>query len=71
MQSQCSNMLANILPAYPPPQTHTHLTLGKGSKGQNPTFSEHGHVSYQIKWNRKCSNNKHIFCPYTHPQPLG
>ena len=27
-----------------------------GSKGQNATFSEHGHVEYQIKWNHECSN---------------
>ena len=27
-----------------------------GSVGQNSTFSEHGHVAYQIKENRECSN---------------
>ena len=27
-----------------------------GSKGQNLTFSEHGHVAYQIKRNHQCSN---------------
>ena len=29
-----------------------------GSKyfGQNSTFSEHGHVAYQIKWNEERSN---------------
>ena len=32
----------------------TPLTIG--SKGQNSTFSEHGHVVYQIKDNHKCSN---------------
>ena len=26
------------------------------SVGQNLTFSEHGHVSYQIKENQECSN---------------
>ena len=41
---KCSQILANILPAFP-------LTLG--SKGQNSTFSEHGHVAYQIYWNFK------------------
>ena len=30
--------------------------LGVGSKVQNSTFSEHGHVAYQIKENHKCSN---------------
>ena len=31
------------------------LTLGMGSIGQNSTFSEHGHVAYQIKGNHECS----------------
>ena len=31
-------------------------TLGMGSVGQNSTFSEHGHVAYQIKENQECSN---------------
>ena len=34
-----------------PPQT-----MGMGSLGQNPTFSEHGHVTYQIKENHEYSN---------------
>ena len=29
------------------------LTLGLGSKGHNTTFSEHGHVEYQLKGNHK------------------
>ena len=33
-----------------------HGTLGKGSIGQKSTFSEHGHVAYQIKGNDECSN---------------
>ena len=32
-----------------------HPTLGVGSKGQNFTFSEYGHVAYQIKGNDTCS----------------
>ena len=48
---ECSNMVANILPADPPPPA-----LGKGSIGQNSTFSEHGLVAYQIKENLKCNN---------------
>ena len=32
------------LPLRPP-------TLGKGSLGQNSTFSDHGHVVYQVKGN--------------------
>ena len=43
---KCTNMVANILPAYP-----LHLTLGMRSIGQNSIFLEHSHVAYQIKWN--------------------
>ena len=32
------------------------LTLGLGSKCQNSTLAEHGHVTYQIKGNHECSN---------------
>ena len=32
------------------------LTLGLGSKGQNSTISEHGHVANQFKGNHECSN---------------
>ena len=44
----CSNMIANILLADPPPPPNP--------RGQNSTFSKHGHVAYQIKSNRECSN---------------
>ena len=30
--------------------------LGMGSKVQNSTFSEHGHVAYQLKEKHECSN---------------
>ena len=40
------------MPADPP----SHLTLGRGSKVQNSTFSEHGLDAYQIKGNHECSN---------------
>ena len=46
--TKCSSMEANILTPDPYP-----LTLGLGSKGQNSTFLEHGHVAYQIKGNPK------------------
>ena len=36
--NECSNMVANILPAESPPPN-----LGLGSIGQNSTFSEHPH----------------------------
>ena len=48
------------------PRTPHTPTLGVGSKGQNSTFSEHGHVVYQIKWDHKCSNRKaHILSLHT------
>ena len=34
----------------------TPYPLTMGSKGQNSTFSEYGHVAYQIKDNHECSN---------------
>ena len=53
--TKCSNIVANILFRRPLP-TPTPLTLGFGSKGRNSTFSELGHVAYQIKENHECSN---------------
>ena len=51
---ECSNMVANILPA------------GVGSKCQNSTFLEHGHVAYQIKLNCECSKMQaHILSLHT------
>ena len=41
---ECSNVVANILPAAPP----------LPSEGQNSFFSEHGHAAHQR--NRECSN---------------
>ena len=46
-------MVANIFPADP---WAPHPNLTGGVKGQNSIFSEHGQVSYQIKWNLVCSN---------------
>ena len=48
------NMVANILPEDPhtPPPPHPPV-LGMRSIGQNSTFSEHGHVAYQIKRNHE------------------
>ena len=43
-------MVANILTAGP------LLARGMGSIGHKSTFSEHGHVAYQIKGNHECSN---------------
>ena len=52
------------------PTDPNHSTLGLGSKGQNSTFSEYGHVAYQIKWNRECSNMQaHIQSLHTPSTP--
>ena len=37
--------------------------------GPNPTFSEYGHVAYQIKWNRECSNMVANILPHSTPPP--
>ena len=39
-----------------------------GSVGQNSTFSEHGHVGYEIKENQECSNMVANILP-TDPYP--
>ena len=41
-------MVANSLVSKPPPRT-----LGIGSIGRNSTFSDIGHVIFQIKWNHE------------------
>ena len=51
------------------PVPDPRMDLGGGVKRSNWTFSEHGHVAYQIKENHGCSNmvaNKK--CPQT-PSP--
>ena len=54
-------MVANILPLP---------RIWGGSKGQNSTFSEHGHVAYQIKGNDECSNMQaHILSLHTLSTP--
>ena len=51
-------------PQTSPPPTSLWL-------GQNSTVSEHGHVAYQNKWNRKCRNMQaHILSLHT-PSTLG
>ena len=56
--TKCSSMVANILSADP------SLTLGMGLLGQHSTFSEHGHVAYQIKGNHQMQQrgSKYIAC---------
>ena len=62
----CGNMISNILPVDP--ICPRPSDPGEGSKGQNSTFSEHGHVAYLILGNDEC---KHIFCPYSVIHTLG
>ena len=45
------------------------LTLAIGSKGPNTTFSEHGHIAYQIKWNPECSKMVANILPADPPPP--
>ena len=62
MQQHCSTYFARRPPLDP----------GGGVKRSNSTFSEHGHVTYQIKGNHECSNMMQLFCPQTpppHPPP--
>ena len=57
-------MVANILTADPLPTPDS----GGGVKGKNSTFSEHGHVAYQIKVNHECNNMVAHILP---SRPLG
>ena len=56
------NMVANIMPTDPPPNPG-------GQKVKNSTFSEHGHIAYNIKSNHKCSNMVANILP-TAPHPI-
>ena len=66
--TKCSSMVANILPADPYPTTPPR-PWGLESLGQRSTFSEHGHVIYQIKDNHKCSNMVANILPAVIPDP--
>ena len=60
-------MIENILPADP----HPPPTLEVGSKGQNSTFSEQGHVAYQIKWKPECNKMQaHSLSLHTPSNPV-
>ena len=61
---ECSNMVANILPADLP------QTLGIRSVGQNSTFSEHVNVAYQINENQECSHMVANILTADPPPPL-
>ena len=61
---ECSNIVANILPADCHP-----LTLGFGSKGYYFTFSEYGHVAYQIKEGSQMQQHCSKYFARRHPYP--
>ena len=56
MRKHGSKYFAHRSPYPLPPPPHTH-TLGMRSIGQNSTFSDHGHVAYQIKCNHEMLQN--------------
>ena len=56
MQQDGSKYFAPPLSPSRTPPPLLPPTLGVGRKGQNTTFSEHGHIAYQIKWKHECSN---------------
>ena len=61
-------MVAYILPAVP------LLPLpnpGGGVKMSKLTFSKHGHVAYQLKWNHKCNRMVANISPADPPPCLG
>ena len=58
-------MVANSLPIDPLPRP-----FRVESKGQNSTFSDHGHLAYQIKGYDECSNMQaHILSLHTPSNP--
>ena len=64
---KCSNMLANILLADPPP----HPTLGMWSMGQNYFFQNTVMLHIKLKGITKCSIMVAHILPANPPTPLG
>ena len=68
--TKCSNIVANILSADPPPMSLTRPI------GQDSAFSEHGHVAYPIKWNHEMQQHgsNYFACrppPMSLTRPIG
>ena len=60
-------MVANILPTE-----SSYPTIVVGSKGQNSSFPEYGHVAYQIQGNDECSSMVANILPAdSSPDPRG
>ena len=61
---ECSNMVAYILSADPPPPRPWNCVSRSKFK-----FSEHGHIAYQIKESHECSNMVANILPTDPPYP--
>ena len=57
-------MVTNVLPADP---SISPNTLGDGVKGQNSTYSEHGHDVNQFYWNHEMKQHGSKYFPHRHP----
>ena len=62
--TKCSNMVADILPGDPHSPTPP---AGIGSIGQISTFSEHGQVAFQIKWNHEMQQHSSTYVDHRPP----
>ena len=65
--TKLSNMVANNLPAVPPPQWPWGM---RRSKGQNSFFSEYGHIAYQNKLNQEMKQHSCKYFARRTPLPL-
>ena len=63
--TKCSNMVAIILPADPPPPC---MPLTR-SISQKSTFSENGNVAYQVKWNHEMQQHGSNYFARRPPPP--
>ena len=68
---ECSNMVANILPADHPPDPGDGVDRSKFNffRTWSCCISEHGHVAYQFKGNHECSNMVRNVLPADPPPP--
>ena len=71
---ECSNILANILPADTPTRYPTPLDPGDGVNRSKVIFLEHGHVAYQMWGNHEMQQlgSKYFACrPLPTPMTIG
>ena len=62
----CINMVANVLPSDPRP-----WTLGVDQKVKIQHFQNMVMLHIKLKGMSNAATCKRIFCPYTHPRPVG